>query len=444
MKPIVSIIWFGRFWKLFATLLRDKCDVVVTSYRDQSAEARELWFIFLPIHEALKRPVLIYAVPIGKFEETIQAHVPFFWEEVKTIIDVLSVKSYARDILTKYISSSYQILLTHPMFGPDSIQVHGVSGLPIVLDGSLCNAYTLQTWQQIFGDIGLEIHLMTADEHDGYAAMSQWVAHFIGRVLENFNLVATPIDTVGAKKLQEITEQVCHDSWDLFLDLQRKNPHTKHMRKELKKSFESIYELMLPPKQSGEVMRIGIQWGQWSFNDIAVRKILKEKHISDYEVIYLYTTANVLEALKEGEIRVWQFALFNLLWGIVEETVYALAECEFKFSILEKFSHPIHYHLMIPDGQKIESITRVVAHPIAFEQCKNTLKTKFPHLTWHSGEGDFLDIARWWEEALVWKLTNTALLWPEMLMKLYNLSVLDSHLEDSPDNVTYFTWIERV
>lgn len=63
-------------------------------------------------------------------------------------------------------------------------------------------------------------------------------------------------------------------------------------------------------------------------------------------IVPLYTTENVLEALKEGEIDIAQFAIYNLLGGIVEESLFALAGFGHRFEMLEKFKHPITYHLM--------------------------------------------------------------------------------------------------
>ena len=46
-----------------------------------------------------------------------------FWHN-KLVVDVLSVKNYPKDILGKYIDiNKSDILLTHPMFGPDSASI---------------------------------------------------------------------------------------------------------------------------------------------------------------------------------------------------------------------------------------------------------------------------------------------------------------------------------
>jgi prephenate dehydrogenase len=118
---------------------------------------------------------------------------------------------------------------------------------------------------------------MTSEEHDRFAAESQGLTHFIGRTLDDFGLKPTPIDTLGAEKLSEVTDQVRHDTWQLFLDLQRYNPYTKDVRKNLRSSFEKTYDAILPQKTQEETVVIGIQGGVGSFNEEAVATLCRKK-----------------------------------------------------------------------------------------------------------------------------------------------------------------------
>ena len=75
-------------------------------------------------------------------------------------------------------------------------------------------------------------------------AYSQGITHYIGRVLADLNLKNTKINTLGYKKILEIIQQTCNDSWQLFCDLQHFNPYTKKMRKDLHESIEKIYSIL--------------------------------------------------------------------------------------------------------------------------------------------------------------------------------------------------------
>jgi prephenate dehydratase len=55
----------------------------------------------------------------------------------------------------------------------------------------------------------------------------------------------------------------------------------------------------------------------------------------------LDTTPNVLKALDQGEVDRGQFAMFNTVGGLYEESLYAVAEHTFK--IIEKYAIKIRH-----------------------------------------------------------------------------------------------------
>jgi prephenate dehydrogenase len=125
------------------------------------------------------------------------------------------------------------------MFGPDSAR-DGVGGLPMILCPARIAARELERWRAFFASMGLAVSVMSPDEHDREAAFTQGIAHYIGRVLSRLGVRQSGIGTVGYQKLLEIVEQTCNDPWQLFLDLQRYNPHTREMRARLEDSLRSV------------------------------------------------------------------------------------------------------------------------------------------------------------------------------------------------------------
>ena len=103
------------------------------------------------------------------------------------------------------------------------------------------------------------------------AAESQGVTHFVGRTLERFGFAATPIDTLGTRRLHDVTSQVSNDTWQLFVDLQTLNPHTKAMRLRLSEAQDLVFDLLLPNRVVTDRMVVGIQGGRGSFNEDAAR-----------------------------------------------------------------------------------------------------------------------------------------------------------------------------
>ena len=81
---------------------------------------------------------------------------------------------------------------------------------------------------------------MSPDEHDRLAAKTQGITHFLGRMLKEFGIKKTSIDTQGFRDLLDLVSQTCNDTWELYTDLQLYNPYTEEMITKLNNSTESL------------------------------------------------------------------------------------------------------------------------------------------------------------------------------------------------------------
>ena len=81
---------------------------------------------------------------------------------------------------------------------------------------------------------------MTPDQHDRLAAKTQGVTHFLGRMLKEFGIKKTSIDTQGFRDLLDLVGQTCNDTWELYADLQLYNPYTEDMVEKLKASTTKL------------------------------------------------------------------------------------------------------------------------------------------------------------------------------------------------------------
>ena len=153
------------------------------------------------------------------------------------VMDTCSVKVHPTVLMNETLASGVEILGTHPMFGPDSGK-NGIGGLPLVLSSVRVSPESFRFWEKQFEEMGLEVKVMTPDEHDLEAAFTQGITHFVGRVLGRLDLKPSPIATMGYRELIKIVEQTCNDPEQLFLDLQQYNPHTREMRQRLKEALD--------------------------------------------------------------------------------------------------------------------------------------------------------------------------------------------------------------
>jgi len=351
----VGIIGHGRFGQVLTEILSSDFDLLVYDTNPQACDKSQL-VEFTTLEEVLACETIFYAVPIAQFEEVLKSHIPFFeaHKDSKVLIDVLSVKVFPKEVFTKHLPTHVTALLTHPMFGPDSVQEQGLAGQPIVLDQFTVSDEQYAIWKKYFEDKQLTVREMSADEHDCLAANSQGITHFIGRVLDKIDMAPTAIDTLGAKKLLEIKNQTCNDTWELFSGLQNKNPYTIDMRVQLGEAVNEIYSKLLPNRMNQEKLIVGIQGGKGSFNEEAARYYLEREGVKEYKLVYLYTTANVLQALHEAKVDRGQFAIHNSTGGIVQESIEATALQRYK--IVEQFSIKISMVIYTPRSGLLQLI----------------------------------------------------------------------------------------
>ncbi len=444
MKKI-SIVGFGRFGRTLYRLIKD--DFTIVLYNKNSIALGDIELskntnVTQDVQKVYESDVIFYAVPISTFETVIMSHKKYI-KPHHVLIDVLSVKMHPARIFTFYLANTEsQILLTHPMFGPDSAQ-NSFEGLPIILTQFRIDEKEYLYWKTYFENKKLRVIEMSAEEHDRIAANTQGVTHFIGRLLEEYDFKKTQIDSLGTKKLLEIKEQTCNDTWQLFSDLQQYNPYTKKMRLRLGQAYDTVYNKLLPKQVDPAQITFGIQGGKGSFNEEAIFHFLKTAHVPAYTVKYLYTSKQVLEALHIGEIDVGQFAIHNSVGGIVEESIEAMAA--YKFNIIGQFAIKISHALMIRADTDFSEITTIMSHSQVFAQCKQTLLKKYPQLEQASGNGDLIDhamVAKHLSENRLPK--NVATMGSKILAEIYNLKIIEDNLQDAQENYTSFLQVSRI
>lgn len=232
-RTTVGIVGYGRFGRLWANLLAPYHEVLVS---DVALDQPPL----IPVRALCERARAIFlCVPINQFDNAVAEIAPHV-QPGTVVFDTCSVKVHPAAVLSDRLGKleGVSLVATHPMFGPDSA-ANGVNGLPMVVWPLSENDRT-GNWLAFFEQLGLRTVRMPPDEHDRLAAYSQGVTHYVGRVLQQLELQATPIDTEGFKILRSLIAQTCNDSWELFHDLQTYNGYTLEMRQKLERALELV------------------------------------------------------------------------------------------------------------------------------------------------------------------------------------------------------------
>tara|TARA_B100001250_G_scaffold414113_1_gene450752 strand:+ start:1662 stop:2399 length:738 start_codon:yes stop_codon:yes gene_type:complete len=230
----VGIIGFGRFGKILSNILQK--GFKIKAY-DLNSIKNFPGVEFVDQDTVLKEKIIFIAVPISVFESVINDIAPKL-DGGNTIVDVCSVKNHPVKVMEKRLGDNIGIISTHPMFGPDSFISN--NRLKIMMHNTRNIYGQYKFWRRFFLDQGIEVIEITPDEHDKLAAKTQGVTHFLGRMLKEFGIKKTTLDTQGFRDLLDLVDQTCNDTWELYSDLQLYNPYTSEMIAELKKSINSI------------------------------------------------------------------------------------------------------------------------------------------------------------------------------------------------------------
>lgn len=81
---------------------------------------------------------------------------------------------------------------------------------------------------------------MSSEQHDEYAADSQFITHLTGRILWQQNLVPTPIDTKGFQTVLQLVDNTCSDSFDLFFGLYYYNEHAASQLQRVREALSKV------------------------------------------------------------------------------------------------------------------------------------------------------------------------------------------------------------
>ncbi len=237
-KTAVSIIGYGRFGPVLTGLLKGAHQVYAYDVDDISQLAAGSGATACTWDEAVQADTIFLAVPIRELKRVV-ARLAKDIKPGQTVIDVCSVKVYPATVLKEHLMEGVHIIASHPLFGPDSC-TEGFADLPIMMHPVSKAGKAYQYWHSYFSRMGLLVMEMSPEEHDRVAARSQGITHFIGRVLTEYGIAATDIDTEGFRDLLSVVEQTCHDSLQLFHDLENYNPYTMEMVGQLIEAMETV------------------------------------------------------------------------------------------------------------------------------------------------------------------------------------------------------------
>ncbi|OIT37193.1 PREDICTED: arogenate dehydrogenase 2, chloroplastic-like [Nicotiana attenuata] len=247
-KLKIAIIGFGNFGQFIAKAFIQQGHIVLAHSRtDYSLIAKSLNVnFFKDPHDICEQhpDIVVLCTSINSLERVIRS-LPIQKLKRNTLfVDVLSVKEFPKNIFLQLLPQEFDILCTHPMFGPTSGKDNW-KGLPFMFDKvrigqEESRIQRVNNFINIFEKEGCRMVEMSCSEHDKYAAGSQFITHTIGRVLQKLGPETTPINTKGYEKLLNLMENTTADSFDLYYGLFAYNSNSMEVLERLDMALESV------------------------------------------------------------------------------------------------------------------------------------------------------------------------------------------------------------
>jgi prephenate dehydrogenase len=183
--------------------------------------------------------VIVLAIPLPAYPKVLAGLAGHLRPET-LVVDVCSVKLRPAELLTQFLPGHPNLLLTHPLFGPQSA-AHGTAGHHLVVTSERG-----ERARKLVGfcerELGLVIDRMSADKHDRIMAQVHSLTFFVARGLSDMGLTETPIMTPSFQMVLDLVAFNDSQSDELFRTIEEGNPFAVNMRRRLIASLERTDE----------------------------------------------------------------------------------------------------------------------------------------------------------------------------------------------------------
>ncbi len=219
----VGIIGFGSFGKFTAKMLKNYADILVFDAKSQLADE----FTLGSFEAVCATDIVILAIPLSAYSSVLNK-IKYYIKSSTLIVDVCSVKVLLEELFAQFLPDHQNILLTHPLFGPQSA-TGGLKGHKLIVTKQLGDK-SRQVLQFCKTELGLQVDEMSADEHDRAMAAVHALTFFVARSLANINLNSGMFQTPSYKMIEDLIALDKTHSEELFKTVELGNPFAKEAR----------------------------------------------------------------------------------------------------------------------------------------------------------------------------------------------------------------------
>jgi prephenate dehydratase len=159
----------------------------------------------------------------------------------------------------------------------------------------------------------------------------------------------------------------------------------------------------------------------------------------EVEAIPYLTVYETVMAVQGGEADRAVVPIENALEGGVAATLDALATEADRVRIAAEVVQPVHHCALAGRELELDSVTRIVSHPQALDQCQRFLHQQLPAAERVPAASTAEAVRTVAESSEPWVALGSRL-----SAELYGCAILAGDVEDHPDNTTRFVWLAPV
>lgn len=227
----ISVIGRGGFGALTSSLIPDNIEHSSFGSKDTIDNIQQIG----------KSDVIFLCIPLDAYPQVLDQLAPHLDTET-LVVDVCSVKVMPAKLLAKHLPDHKNILLTHPLFGPQSW--NNGTQLDLVVTSEMDDkAKEIVTYCD--KTLGLRILHMTNEEHDKRMAEIHALTFFIARALTKLDLQSEPFMTPSFQKLLDLVALDESHSEALFRTIENGNPFAADERKKFLDELNAIQSDLL-------------------------------------------------------------------------------------------------------------------------------------------------------------------------------------------------------
>ena len=248
-----GIIGYGHFGQLLASSLAEHGRV--RAYDVDSAKLATLpnGVEAATFAEVARCDVVALAVPFAALEAVL-AELNGQLPATTVVMDVVSTKQLATELLTTALGGHDEVLATHPLFGPPSME-RIVPGLRLVVThAGGARAQALAAFLE--HDLGLEVLRVAPEEHDRAMAYMQALPFFIARGLVQLDILRyrdSELALPSFEKLAAIAAIEEHHTHGMFDTSQRSNPYADQVRADFMRILAALDEEILQSERDNPI-----------------------------------------------------------------------------------------------------------------------------------------------------------------------------------------------